>query len=393
MAWGQRIKGFLQSLLQFKAAAFALASIAGFLLMIIFVLWWVNGASNPSNEESVAKQWNSAIAKLGLDPIYPPQEDIAVGDIFLILTDDALGEKASETLQGRSLKIWHVDLSADLKTAYKQTFIFPETAPRPKGNDEIWPQTVAQTSIFDLPTDRRHLPILILPDFTVAHVRRASGAVGFGAKLLNLVGVTDSEENRTIEIRIPSAETYGVSAIVANSYLNEFCSNPRSRPICTEEGARGFMSTLVGDLAFQRVPTGKPDGSTKFRLGVEILLVNRLYLTRSIESVAQTSSNFGVEAKAVSKVAEVLQALESKTQASGDAPAKPQPESAELLNLRQALEDHKSRLKAIMLETLGSSPAAISTLSASHNRIAVTQTLQRPVPIAFRAVRTRLLEQ
>ncbi|MGO8565328.1 hypothetical protein ACC743_38815, partial [Rhizobium ruizarguesonis] len=36
-------------------------------------------------DDSVPKSWNTAIERLGITPLYPPQEDVFVGDVLLAL--------------------------------------------------------------------------------------------------------------------------------------------------------------------------------------------------------------------------------------------------------------------------------------------------------------------
>src|SRR6516165_6782094 len=42
------------------------------------------GSSHPKPLEghSVAMEWNESVQRIGINPVYPPQEDLHVGDIF-----------------------------------------------------------------------------------------------------------------------------------------------------------------------------------------------------------------------------------------------------------------------------------------------------------------------
>ncbi len=67
---------------------------------------------------SVAKQWNEAIQKLGFEPVYPPVEDIQVGDVFAMITDDEASDSAAdEPFAGRSIKLLHLDLTREIEDA------------------------------------------------------------------------------------------------------------------------------------------------------------------------------------------------------------------------------------------------------------------------------------
>src|SRR4051794_21742581 len=98
-------------------------------------------------EKSVAQQWNEAISRLGIEPVYPPQEDIAVGDVFVILTNDELNEVEKEPLAGRSMKIWHVDMTTKLENAYADIYRFPETPDAP-AQGRAWKLAAANGPVF-----------------------------------------------------------------------------------------------------------------------------------------------------------------------------------------------------------------------------------------------------
>ena len=40
------------------------------------------GPPDPTGDD-VAKAWNDSIARLGIQPVYPPEEDLVVGDIWV----------------------------------------------------------------------------------------------------------------------------------------------------------------------------------------------------------------------------------------------------------------------------------------------------------------------
>src|SRR4051794_29850183 len=62
---------------------------------ITYLIWWTlpkEGSKLGSTlQETITRQWNSTIFRLGIEPIYPPQEDISAGDIYLVIVNDALG--------------------------------------------------------------------------------------------------------------------------------------------------------------------------------------------------------------------------------------------------------------------------------------------------------------
>src|SRR3954447_8722369 len=47
---------------------------------------WLAGPSYDSTE-TVARAWNRTISKLDIEPLFPPQEDTYVGDVFVIVAN------------------------------------------------------------------------------------------------------------------------------------------------------------------------------------------------------------------------------------------------------------------------------------------------------------------
>jgi len=212
--------------------------------------------ATPQISQHVDEEWNGTIGRLGIEPIYPPQEDIAVGDIYLFITDDDTSGPPLP-LPARSLKLWHVDLTEEINNAYKELYVFPDTLPRPKETAAIWQQKIADPRVFQTGSDRKTLPLVLFPGFSFGQLRSGSiganwlsAALGFGA------GGAGQGETQ-LELRIPFAETYGVPNLVATAYLDQFCQDARSRPVCTEEGARRQLSMVAGSKIFKTVEDKK----------------------------------------------------------------------------------------------------------------------------------------
>jgi hypothetical protein len=88
---------------------------------------------------SLEVEWNNTIARLGIDPVYPPEEDLAVGDLLAIVASDE--EDPNETKNNkldaaspilrRSVKLAHIDLREELGKAYAMLTVFPASASQP----------------------------------------------------------------------------------------------------------------------------------------------------------------------------------------------------------------------------------------------------------------------
>ena len=349
-----------------------------------FIQRWTKVPTAAAEARSVIEQWGATMRRIGLEPVYPPNEDVFVGDIYVVVTWDNDLEKSP--LIGKSVNVARVDMTKELEQAYRSGYTFPDSLPKPQAEGTPWPQQGATKSIFTSGAERKHLPLVVLPGFTIARVRQASAGGGWLSGAFSAIGAVEGAGESTTELKIPYAETYGVPSLVAGKYLEDFCKDPASRGVCTQEGARNELLSNVGSEVTDPVKCSDPTKkscSTAYRLDIEILLINRVYMTRSIETVTRDSSSFGAQAKVAAKVSEELRQLQAT------APAAPAPNAspAEIATAQRALDAHKARLDALTAQLAAAPGAAASLHSSDANSIGITQNLQRPVVIGYRAVK------
>jgi len=363
-------------------------SLAGALL-IVFGLRWASSPPDLPSPTNIAVEWNAAIAQLGIEPVYPPQEDLDVGDIYLIVTGDRTPDgSVRAALQGRSLKVWHDDLSNELKQALRATPYFADTLPRPTSESDIWVQKANDGPLFEVPPERRVLPLVMFPGIALGRIQQANASTGWTSSLWSAVLGSRSGSERSVELRVPAAETYGVPAVVSQARLLTFCADPNRHFVCTEAGARRLISSVVGSAAFEMIPV-KDNPQQQPRLTIEIALVGRVFLTRSISTVVRNDSGFGVQARLVKDLSTSLQRLNTTTLTAGASPS----ETTEITELRKTLNEERARLQASLADYESGLPGGTASVqSISQSRISLTQTLQRPVVIGFLASRRELFK-
>ncbi|WP_353645106.1 hypothetical protein [Mesorhizobium sp. WSM2239] len=76
------------------------ALIVGLMIFGLVVFFLVKPFDSPRElpDDNAAVAWNAAIERLGIQPLYPPQEDFFVGDIYVTL-DDPESEIAGEIIR------------------------------------------------------------------------------------------------------------------------------------------------------------------------------------------------------------------------------------------------------------------------------------------------------
>jgi hypothetical protein len=249
-------------------------------------------------ETNVIEDWNATIAKLGIDPVFPPEEDVEVGDVFAVL-DDHQGHSSSPTaLALRSIKIAHQDLTSDIQEAFSNSYLFPDTPPRPKDPNEPLEQTAKPDGILSHPTARQTLPLAAFPGFTIKQQRQVRGG------LLGWLSSTFRfESDHNVELDIPVAETYGIPSLIALGELEHFCSDPKYPNRCAELTLRTHLS-YVTPHAFEEIPPSASGTSNAaasssetsqhlYKYPVEVVLINRVYLARYIDQSVRNAQGAG----------------------------------------------------------------------------------------------------
>lgn len=336
---------------------------------------WAGSGEQP--KLSVAKQWNEAIEKLGFEPVYPPVEDIQVGDIFAIISEDALSDSATEEpFAGRSIKLLHVDLTPEIEQAYRAVYQFPATNARPEKEGHIWLQESAAGSLFKAPATRTTLPLVLFPRFTITNVKRASGSASAMSQLFGGAFGADASSTGTVEVRFSATETYGVPAVPAELRLLDFCEDEETKAFCSQRGIRKQLGMLIGKRIDDKVKDRKT-GMERPRFSVELALVSRVFLARSIQtSIIEDDGmrgNIGVNQQA-GLPAIAAQPAPATTGASGD--GKPQPPAP----VPQAGANN----------TPGAALAA--ERRATSNVLLPDTLLPRPVVVGFKSVRFKPVE-
>jgi hypothetical protein len=216
---------------------------------------------------TLVRQWSDTISKLGIEPVFPPEEDLHVGDVFAVLTSIA-GHENQDPILSKSVKLAHLDLTPALQEVYRQLPVFPDT-PSPLSQAEAAVPDGAD--IFQGAWPRNRLPLVAFPALTIEHTQSLDGSWGWLGRALG--GSASADQVETIELLDTSS--YGVPALYATQALESFCRY--AAEVCSEDGARRMVSYVVGsDFAFATRADGRPVNE------VSLYIVDRVYLARTI---------------------------------------------------------------------------------------------------------------
>ena len=383
-------------ILQVGIGIVAILAVVGFGNLIRYL------ASSPhkllDGPQSVATEWNNSVRRLGLNPIYPPQEDLYVGDIFAVVkSSDNSYSALDEVFGDHAIKLWHVDMTKVIKATYAPLPVFPETQPHAAGDEVIWQQKPSD-DLFAA-GGRKTLPLVAFPAFSIHNSRAAtvSGSTGQGlfGWLSGIFGISRDDEE-TEQLSFPSPETYGVDAIDAQVALFGFCNDPRTASFCTEFAIRNMLSMVVGKEIWRQ----KIDANTKqpgYASEVELMLVRQVFLTRSIIQVRSADSASGAAARLIGKLKDISDkpsapAAGSPGDARGSPAANPTlpslgPQAGAGAEAPDPQGKKSTELRALLDSMNQAGPSGgVSAISTDGTIIALKQVYQRPLAIGFRSV-------
>jgi hypothetical protein len=329
-------------------------------LVIAFILAVVRPFSSmPAAEaEDVAKAWNQSIARLGILPVFPPEEDLYVGDLWAVVAD------AEDTpLLGKAVRIAHINLREEFRQADSRQPVFVETAEL-KAGDKFRRQERKEIEQAT-PDDRIALTLAAFPGITITHTTRAAGSLT--AKFVSLGAGRDDQQLE--QIRIRTAETYGVRSAAAFARLDEWCSNARTKIYCTDEFVRRVVAFSVSDRV---LATRKG----RYIARLQLRLVTRVFLTREIEHRRSQSGARGG----------VMQGS-AEPRSSVNPPSEP-PKSGENSNAETRSGAALDRVTVSTNTASGEGIAGgrISTFRADGADMELHEVFQRPVAFGYRAV-------
>jgi hypothetical protein len=364
------------------------------------IRFFVSSPPKPLDGHSVATEWNESVQRIGINPIYPPQEDLHVGDIFAVIKQSDEEYPTSVVFGDHAIKLWHVDMTAALKAAYDGVPVFPPTKERPIHDDDIWDQNKSE-DLFH-PGNKKALSLVAFPAFSIHHSRAGTAGASAGSEISGwfsgVFGITRNDEE-TEQLSFPAAETYGVNSIQAQLALFSFCDDQRTKPFCTERAVRNMLSMVVGNEIWRPQidpKTKQPTG--RYASAVELMLVKQVFLTRSIVQLRAADSASGQAARLVAKLKDLsdrpvtppASVAPGETPASGPGTASSVSAEAETGAALQLEKKNLLELRA-MLDSQSETGGSILALSADGTTIALKQVYPRPVAIGFRSVSQRPL--
>ena len=355
------------------------------LLGVLAIRWFVFGglAMVPAEERSIEASWVDTIEKLGIEPRFPPEEDFVVGDLLALVTKDdenagaenQIADPRTASFLRRSVKLAHIDVNNELTEEYGKLPVFPNAdelvPPSPQDPGVGAPSARPASKMkrdFAAGVHIRDLPLAAFPRLRIQGTTSASAGIsttGFFASF----GASDKEVE---ELELGEVRTYGLPSIRAVELLEQYCTG-KNKNNCTEETARKHLKPATRDRSLLKYVINS-NGDERYAMTVEVVMVYRVYVTRSIKNLRQASRAQQGGGRLNSADGQV------ETANTNTAPL-PQTGDSDTDAMKRRIEELERQLAAVR-----NANAAVA--DAVYNRESSFEgTFDRPVAIGFRGIR------
>jgi hypothetical protein len=254
--------------------------------IVVGVMFLTRPSLEPPSLVYVEERWRDAVRRYGIEPVFPPEEDFAVGDLFVEVVDDTDPDQSAAKLQSsfrsRSVKVDHVDVREQLEKLYGMVPVFGDAAPPGAPMPGLFAAV------------RHALPIAALPDVNASSTNAASAGSsgGLTGSLFGMIGLAASSQTQE-KTAFRSMVTYGLTSVLAERTLDEYCSNATTKDNCTEAVARRHIRSIVGPRADAQYIDPRNPLKSKYALTIRFFMVSRVYLTSGIITQTQLARALG----------------------------------------------------------------------------------------------------
>ncbi len=329
-------------------------------------------------EDDIGLAWTNGIARLGIRPIYPPQEDLRVGDIWVIIS----GTSDNVPVLSKAVRLETLDLRSEIFNGDRFRPIFSDTVKKDKDNEfrtlsrrEVGPivrqpanQKPSEDKAKNVEEEKQEkakdekakaeqfiaTSITAFPGFSINHVKRSSASWG----IANMLFGGDRKAGEVEQVMVNEVETYGAPAWEALKRLTGWCFGD-GKDICADDKiARQFLSLALPSQA--NVLEVK---DCKYTSRIELIMISRVFMTREIDSqrwlVGSRGARLDLSAKPASKLPPATGTADPSPTATGSVPP---------------------------LEDTDAASGRLSTFSSDKTQMGLKGVFQRPLVFGFRSV-------
>lgn len=262
----------------------------------------------------VLGEWAKAITQIGLVPVFPLREDLHVGDIF-IYNEDPVDRKMLNKIQTGKASLdfvpkWgNFDFNTEISSITSKYPNLPETPRNLMSNltgnlTEGKPVTDKVPSISSgifPPSNLKsvspiRLQLVQFPDFTITTESEQGISALVPIEALAFGFRQERNKKSTVSLRIPAAETYGVSTDVALKALLKQLPGQNGQPTMLSLCDNFPQLAFIGMEAWTKKTKNKKepkDADFYIRVVTEVYYTRAFDIGVSINNNSKTAINFG----------------------------------------------------------------------------------------------------
>lgn len=324
----------------------------------------VAGCSSLSEQAGIT--YAKSVTQLGINPIYPPREDLQVGDIYAV----EAGNATADRYKLKSAFVAVNDVTGDIRAYLHSRYKFADTEIKDASGDvpaSVKPRQLDKRPDAPLlaPSDLTTLPIDALPQIEVD-----SGiSIGVQGQPQGLGAVFGFAAAKTLKMSLQYGRvtSYEIPMAVAEEELGNFCDHPSTAYICENDYLANWINQKYG----------LGPGSKGIVKRASALMVTKVYLARQIVYTFNDATLAAAVAQAVSDDGKVAPPAPTVTQADIDkAFDSKNPKLIEATNdLVKSLSDSAT--------SNGGAQGSFQIAIANKQSVSISEIFDRPVVIAY----------
>ncbi len=299
----------------------------------------------------VARDWSENLRELNIQPIFPPREDVQVGDVYLLPYAEGKTTEAKKNFTPIGTWINSINLIEELKSHYKQRPDFPKTTNKKDTKSTMEQQPTSKGNLF-ASGDVNRLRMVLLPTFFKAEISAFDATALIPSSQLGNLGVS-AENIKKAFVTISSASSYGIPIAKVKNKLFE------DGKFCINKAAGMDFDTL-------KFTVDKIGNNKKQARKALLIIATEVFYARTLKVQLSIDKSIG--------------ASNQNNVSNGNSTAGTQ----EIANKPNTAE---AKLAERKLNTLVTPGVSVSVGSSAHGSVSIDRTFERPIAIGFRGIR------
>lgn len=345
----------------------------------------------------VAREWSTTMRELGITPVFPPREDVQVGDIYMAPTVPEAEQALLDSKGYLPLGLWVSSAKTKDVAAmfYSERNSFPATVK----TDSNQPRSTSENVFKD--ADKQRLRLVGFPIFMSTSLSQGGVSGLIPTEAMGIIAAAGFTEGRRVNVSIPRAESYGLPASLVFDKLTQGSSS----------GARKWSVINAGGLDLADIDSYIPaeqksilskDPAWQTKKFAYVRVMTEVFYARELDISIESSRGLGVSLEAKSAAglaappapaagdkptAETPPAANKPTEGGGSAPAT-------TVQFQQPTPQQIASELNRQLDTMHRSTPGVGArfVSAGSSGVGLRMTFERPIAIGYRGMLLRVSE-